>query len=67
MSALGMAGEFGGVVGRARQQDWRVLRALRHQDDGVQLHSVAHGDHDVAADVVEAIGNGRELSRRLAW
>ena len=65
MSALGMAGEFGGVVGRARQQDRRVLRALGDQDDGVQLDAVAHGDHHVAPDVVEATGNRRELARSL--
>ena len=60
--AVGVAGELRGVVGRARQQDRRALRALRHQDDRVQLHAVAHGDHHLAPDVVEAVGDGLELA-----
>ena len=53
-----VAGELIGVVRRARQQNRRVLGALRNQDDGVQPHAVAHGDHDVAAFVIEAGGRG---------
>ena len=38
------------VVGRARQQDRRALRAPRHEDDRVEPHAVAHGDHQVAPE-----------------
>ena len=36
------------VVRRPREQDGRVARALRHDDDRVELDAVAHRDHDVA-------------------
>ena len=64
--AVGAARERGGVVGRAREQDRRVPGALRHEDDGMQLHPVTHGDHHVALHVVEAVGGGGECRRRLA-
>ena len=66
MSAFGVAGELVGVVGRARQEDRRAFRALRNQDDGVQLDAVAHGDHHLAPDVVEAVVGRLELGRDLA-
>ena len=49
---------LGGVIGRAGQQNRRVLRALGHDDDGVELHAVAHGDHHFALDVI-LVGGGR--------
>ena len=61
-----MAGELVGVVGRARQQDRRAPGALRDEDDRVQLHAVAHRDHHVALDVVEAVVGRFELLRRFA-
>ena len=42
----------GCVVGRARQQDRRVRRALGDHDHGVELHAVAHRNHLDALDVV---------------
>ena len=59
------AGEFvargaaGGVVGSAGEDDGRVLRAFRDDDDGVELDAVAHGDHVDALDVV-VVGLGSD-------
>ncbi len=47
--------QAGSVIGRARQQHRRVGGAFRYQDDGVQLHPVAHRDHHVLADEIEAV------------
>src|SRR5271165_5001564 len=44
------------VVRRARQQNGRVLRALRDQDDGMEPHTVAHGNHFIAPRVIETVG-----------
>ena len=41
-----------GIVRRPREEDRRIARPLRHDDDGVELHAVAHRDHHVALDVV---------------
>ena len=64
--ALGVARELVGVVGRAGQEDRRSFRALRDQDDGVQLDAVAHGNHHLAPGVVEAVVGRLELGRDLA-
>ena len=61
-----MAGELGRVVRRARQENRGALSTFWYEDDGMQLHAVAHGDHLVALDVVETVGRRRELGRRLA-
>ena len=66
VGAVRVAGEVVRVVRRARQQDRRAPGALRHQDDGVQLHAVAHRNHDVALHVVEGVGHRLERRRRLA-
>src|SRR6185295_20085187 len=66
VGAVGVARELARVVGRAREQDGRPVRALRDQDHRVQLHAVAHRDHDFAPVVVEAFGRGPERGRRLA-
>ena len=66
VGAFSVAGQSCGVVGRARQQDGRALGSLRDYDDGVQFHAVAHGDHQVALDVLEAVGDGLEVSRGFA-
>ena len=58
MRAVDVRGEFVGVVGRAREQDRSALRALGHEDYGVQFHAVAHGNHYFAPAVVEAAGSG---------
>jgi len=58
-------GEIGGVVGR-RVREGRVLCAFGDENDGVQFHAVAHGDHDIAPGVVEAVRDGCELSGRFA-
>jgi hypothetical protein len=46
----------GHTVGRTREQERQrrpgSFRIRRTQDDGVQLRSVAHGDHRLAANVV---------------
>src|SRR4029453_11671601 len=62
MRALRMTGEDVGVVRRASEQDGRVLRASRYEDDGVKLDAVTHRNHLFAPDVVERVG-GR-LERR---
>ncbi len=59
-SLLLRSGAIGGVVGRAGQQNRRVAGSLGHDDDGVQLHSVAHGDHRFALDVILVGGRGGE-------
>src|SRR5207302_10050774 len=59
--------ELSGVIGSARQQDRRVLDALRHEDDRVQFYPVAHGDHHLAPDVIETIIDGLEFGRRFTW
>ncbi len=41
-----------GIVRRAFHQHGQPLGALGHDDDGVQLHAVAHRDHHLALDVV---------------
>ena len=46
------AGEFAGVVGRAIENHGRTRRAFGNDDDGMELHAIAHGNHDVALDVV---------------
>ena len=58
-----------GAVGRAGEQDRSVFCAFRHQDDGVQLDAVAHGDHDFAAVVVEAVFVGLKTAgiRWAGW
>ena len=61
--------ELVGVVGRPREEDRRRLRAqgrLRHEDDRVQLHAVAHRDHHLAPHVVEAVVRRHEARRHLA-
>ena len=65
MRAVRVARERGGAVRRAREEDGRPRCALRHDDDGVQLHAVAHRDHHVALDVVEGGGHRHQLRRRF--
>src|SRR5207248_6256171 len=62
----GVAGLDGGAVRRAREQHGRVMGAFGHNDDRVQAHAIAHGNHDVALDVVEAGGGSLEIRGRLA-
>ncbi len=66
MRAVRARGEIVGVVRRARKKNGRVPGALRHEDNGMQLNAVAHGNHHFAPGVVEAIGDGCELRRRFA-
>ena len=58
--AIVSGGALGGVIGCAGQENWRVPRSFRNYDDGVQLHSVAHGDHHFALDIVLVGGCGGE-------
>ena len=51
------------VVRRAGQEHRRVIGAAGNDDDGVELHAVAHGNHDLAPDVVIR-GGGRLEGRR---
>jgi hypothetical protein len=54
------------VVRRALEQHWQIVRALRNNDDGMQLNAVAHGNHLLALDVV-VIGLGlMPLGRNVA-
>src|SRR5438046_9654895 len=61
MGAVRVRGEIVSIVGRARQENGRVLCAFRNENNGVQLHAVAHGNHHFTPGVIEAIGDGREL------
>jgi hypothetical protein len=54
------------LVRRPREEHGRSLRALRNEDHRVQPDAVAHRNHGLAPDVVEALGDGLELRRRLA-
>ena len=60
MRAIVSGGALGGVIRRAGQENWRILRSFRQHDDRVQLHSVAHGNHHFALDVVLVCGWGLE-------
>ncbi len=53
--ALVAGGGVLGIIGRARQQDRAVPGALLEDDDGVELHAVAHRDHDFAFDIVGGV------------
>ena len=57
----------GGVVGRPRQHHRRGRGPLRNDDDGVELHAVAHRDHLDALHVVGWLGRrlegGRDVRR----
>ncbi len=57
-----------GVVGCPGQEQTGspFRRGLRHQDDGVELHPVAHGDVHDAPVVVPALRDRDELLRHLA-
>ena len=67
-----MAGQPGGVVRSASQQDACMLRAMGlnqgfgQQDHGMQLHAVAHGDHHVPPLVVQHRRRSRVMRRSLA-
>jgi hypothetical protein len=61
--------QIGSMVGSARQQNRRALRALRsfrNDDHCVQLDAVAHGDHHLALDVVEAVCDRSKRRRHFA-
>ena len=66
MRAGGLSGLRHSLVRRAREQDRRIFRTLGQNDDRVQLHAVAHGNHHVAFDVIEAGGDGRKRGRGFA-
>ena len=69
MRALRVARQLRGVVRSAREKNGSGLfsqRSFRHEDDGVELHPVAHRNPHVAALVVERVGHRREQPRRLA-
>ena len=53
---------LGGVVGRAGQDDRRILRPLWNDDGRMQFHPVPHGDHHVTLDVVVGRRRCLELS-----
>ena len=76
VEALAAFGAFGGVVRSASQQDRCVARAFGHDDGGVELYTIAHGDHDFASEVVSAreralggannVAPGWEIGRTVA-
>src|SRR6266480_2855218 len=43
-----------------------VRGPLGHQDDSVELHAIAHGDHDVAKLVVPGVTDRSEAGRSFA-
>ncbi len=55
-----------GAVRRARKQHRRIVRSFGQNDNRVQLHPIAHGNHHVALDVVEPSLDRREHGRSLA-
>ena len=55
-----------GAVGRAGEEDRRLLRSFGDQDDGMQFHAVPHGNHDLAALVIESISRRHKVRRSLA-
>ncbi len=66
VAAHGVRGQCLGVVRRAGEQHAGMAGTFRDQDDGVQLHPVAHRDHHVARDVVVIASGRHELRRGLA-
>jgi hypothetical protein len=66
MRAGSVTGLVVGAVGRAREQDGRVGGAFRDENHRVQVDSIAHGDHGIAALVIEGGCSGLELIGRLA-
>ena len=65
MGTVRASGEIVGVVGRARKKYGSVFGAFGHENDGVQFQAVAHGNHHVAACVVETAGDRSKLRRRF--
>ena len=53
------------VVGRTRQDQWRLSGSFGHDDDGVQFHTVAHRNHDVALDVIVRLRRLGEVRRHI--
>jgi hypothetical protein len=51
MRTIGMTGQLSRVVRRPRQKYRRIACILRHDDNCMQLHTVAHRDHYFAANV----------------
>src|SRR2546425_11065348 len=62
-----MAGQIRGVIRSASEENGRTFGALGNQNDRVKFHAVAHGDHHIAPNVIEAGGHRRELGRSFAW
>src|SRR5437016_5682629 len=58
---------LGSVIWRAGEQDRRLSSAFRHEDEGLQLHAIAHGDHFLALNVIEGISPGLENFWCIAW
>jgi len=65
MRAVEVQHALRGVVWRACEQDRRLGRALRNENERFQLHAVAHRNHDFALDVVELIRLRCESCGRL--
>ena len=66
MLACRVRSKRGSAIRRTRKEDRRVLRAFGHEDDGVKLDTIAHGNHNVAARVVPSVLRNFELRRRFA-
>ncbi len=66
VGAVQVGGLRVGAVRSAREQDGGMLRAIRNEDDGMQLHAVPHGNHGLASRIVEARGGRFQLGRRFA-
>jgi hypothetical protein len=61
-----MTGEFVGAIGSAGEQNGRVFGSAGNEYDGEQLDAIAHGNHEFAANVIEAVGLGLKILRRFA-
>src|SRR5258705_12644183 len=64
--AVSVRGELSGIVGRARQQDWRGFSTFGNQDNCVEFDAVAHRDHHLAAHIIKSVIRRFNLLRSFA-
>ena len=50
-----MTGQRSSVVRRAGEQYGRTFCSFGNENDGMQFDTVAHGNHDIASDMIKAI------------
>src|SRR5205823_2380868 len=66
VAAVSVTRQLLGIVGRAREQNRRMLCALWDKNDCVELYSITHRNHHFAPDVIEAIARYAKLCRSFA-